>query len=305
MIERKIVAQKLKEFQVQEFLNENLRNSGMSHSKLQRTPMGEKIIVYTSRPGMIVGRKGQNIKKLTGMIKKKFELENPQLEIAEVENINLNPKLVAERIVLSLEKYGAARFKGIVHKVMEDVMNSGALGVEVVISGKVPSTRAKSWRFSQGYMKKCGDIAQEGVFKAYGTAKLKSGVIGIKISIMPKTTKLPDRFEIKDIKDIIEMQESAAAAGQEEKTRKAAKQAEEKKESKKSKRKEKPAKESPAESAPSESADESKEEKKARKPRAKKTAKAGEEKGEEKTAGIEKLAEAAAEETAEGREDEH
>lgn len=198
MIERKIISQRMKEFQIEEYISDNLKNSGHSHTRVQRTPLGEKIIIYASRPGMIVGRKGQNIKKLTFTLKKLFELENPQIEIAEVPNPNLDAQIVAERIALSLERFGSARFKGIAHKALQDVMNTGALGIEIHISGKVPSQRAKSWRFYQGYLKKCGDIALTGVNTAYATAKLKSGVIGVKVSIMPPTTVLPDDIVVSD-----------------------------------------------------------------------------------------------------------
>ena len=192
MIERKLIKQKLKEYQIQHYISSTLQNSGHSHTKLQQTPLGEKVVVFTSRPGIIVGRKGQNIKKLTQTIKKRFAMENPQLEIAEVKDVNLNAQIVAERIAQSMERFGSQRFKGIVHRVMQDSMQAKAKGIEVVISGKVPSTRAKSWRFYAGYLKKCGDIALTGVNKAYAKAKLKSGVIGIKVSIMPPSTKLPD-----------------------------------------------------------------------------------------------------------------
>lgn len=196
MIERKIISQKLKEFQIQDYISSTLKNSGQSHTKLLHTPLGEKIVVYTSRPGIIVGRKGQHIKKLTSTIKKRFELENPQLEIAEVENVNLNAKIVAERIAQSFERYGSQRFKGIVHRVMQDTITAKAMGIEVTISGKVPSARAKAWRFYLGYLKKCGDIALTGVDRGFATAKLKSGIIGIKVRIMPPTTKLPDDIHL-------------------------------------------------------------------------------------------------------------
>ncbi|MBI2147022.1 30S ribosomal protein S3 [Candidatus Woesearchaeota archaeon] len=197
MIERKIVEQRMKELKIQEYIAGDLKNSGLSHIKVQRTPLGEKIVVYTARPGMIVGRKGQNIKKLTTDLKREYQLENPQIEIAEVENINLDARIVAERIAMSLERFGSQRFKGVAHKVLTDVMAAGALGIEVTISGKVPSMRAKTWRFFSGYLKKCGDIAISGVHHAYATALLKSGVIGIQVSIMPPTTKRPDDVKIR------------------------------------------------------------------------------------------------------------
>jgi len=197
MIERKFVAQKIKEFQIEEYITQSLNNVGHSHTKMIKTPLGEKIVIYTSRPGLIVGRKGQNIKLLTKTLKKRFNLENPQIEISEVENPSLDATIVAEKIVDALEKFGSEKFKAIGHKIMTEVMRSGALGIEISISGKVPSARAKSWRFYQGYLKKCGDIALS-VRKSNAQAQLKTGVIGVKVSIMPPDLKLPDDIQLID-----------------------------------------------------------------------------------------------------------
>ncbi len=191
MIERKFVAQKMKEFQIEEYITQSLENVGHSHTKMLKTPLGERIVIFTSRPGLIVGRKGQNIKQLTKTLKKRFNLENPQIEISEVENPNLDSNIVAEKIVDALEKFGSEKFKAIGHKIMADVMRAGAFGIEIVISGKVPSARAKSWRFYSGYLKKCGDVAN-GVRKSNAQAQLKTGIIGVKVSIMPPDIRLPD-----------------------------------------------------------------------------------------------------------------
>jgi len=196
MIERKFIAEKLKEYRIQEFISETLKNVGHSHTKLMRTPLGEKIIIYASRPGLVVGRKGENIKKLTNTLKKKFELENPQIEIAEVGNPNLDAQIVAERIASTIERFGINKFKAIGHKTMQDVINAGALGIEIIISGKVPSQRAKSWRFYSGYLKKAGNIALEGVTKAKAVCIMKTGAIGVKVSIMGAQTKMPDDLEV-------------------------------------------------------------------------------------------------------------
>ena len=161
MIERKFIAERLKEYQIQEFISQTLKNVGHSHTKLMRTPLGEKVVIYASRPGLVVGRKGENIKKLTNTLKKKFNLENPQIEISEVENPNLDAQIVAERVASTIERFGINKFKAIGHKTMMDVMGAGALGIEILISGKVPSQRAKTWRFYQGYLKKCGNISLE------------------------------------------------------------------------------------------------------------------------------------------------
>jgi small subunit ribosomal protein S3 len=202
MIERKIVAQKIKEYEIEEYIRGNLKRVGLGSSHLKKTPLGDKVMLSASRPGLIVGKKGQNIKLLTKTLKKKFGLENPEIEINEVNQPNLDAQIIAERIANSLERFGSARFKGVGHKVMEDVMSSGALGIEILISGKVPSTRAKTWRFYQGYLKKSGDIAIMHVRKAYAVAQLKSGVIGIQVKIMPPDTKLPDKVLLFDDKII-------------------------------------------------------------------------------------------------------
>ncbi len=196
MIERKFIAERLKEYQIQEFISATLKNVGHSHTKLIRTPLGEKVVIYASRPGLVVGRKGENIKKLTNTLKKKFNLENPQIEIAEVEQPNLDAQIVAERIASTIERFGIQKFKAIGHKTMMDVMGAGALGIEILISGKVPSQRAKTWRFYSGYLKKCGNIAVEGVKRAQAVSIMKTGEIGIQVAIMTPDVKLPDDIEV-------------------------------------------------------------------------------------------------------------
>jgi small subunit ribosomal protein S3 len=204
MIERKFVASNIKEFMIQEFIANSIKGAEQSHTKLQRTPLGEKIVIYSARPGLIVGKKGQNIKQLTKVLKKKFDLENPQIEISEVDNIYTDAKIMAERVANYLEKFGTSKFKSIGHKIMTDVMNAGAMGIEITIAGKIPSARAKTWRFYQGYLKKCGDIALTGVRIAHKDAQLKSGTVGIKVSIMPPDTKLPDDISLREEKPVIE-----------------------------------------------------------------------------------------------------
>ncbi len=198
MIERKFVSQNIKEFLVKDYLFKELSRVGLSDVKLQRTPLGEKIIVVASRPGLVVGKGGSNIARLTRVLKEKFNLENPQIEIEELQDPRGNAAVTAEMIANSLEKFGTARFKGVGHKALGTVMDSGALGIEVLISGKIPSSRAKTWRFYQGYLKKCGDVSITGVDEAKQVAKTKTGIIGVQVKIMPGTTVLPDKVKILD-----------------------------------------------------------------------------------------------------------
>jgi small subunit ribosomal protein S3 len=230
MIERKFVAERLKEFQIQEYIGEALRGVGQSHTKLQRTPLGEKIVIFASKPGLIVGRSGENIKKLTKTLKKKFGLENPQIEISEIENVNLDANIVAENIAIALERFGSSKFKAIGHKAMESVMKAGGLGVEIRMSGKIPSSRAKSWRFYQGYLKKCGESALTEISTAYSAANLKSGTIGIQVRIMPPEAGLSDKITLKKADEEVtntnqEKSTEVLAEGSEEKKEESAEKA--------------------------------------------------------------------------------
>ncbi len=246
MIERNFITQKTKEYYITQYVKNRLNKvGGISSIKLKKIPMGEKIVINTNRPSLIVGSKGSNIKELTKELKREFNLENPQIEINEVRDLYLDANLVAERITSSLERFGSARFKSVGHKIMENVIKSGALGIEIVISGKIPSARAKSWRFYQGYLKKCGDIAISGVKHAQATAVLKTGMIGVKVSIMPPDLILPDSIEI--LSDLVAEEgeikkESSGKAAKKERSKKSeakegeAKQGETKPEEKKARK---------------------------------------------------------------------
>lgn len=198
MIERNILSQKMKEFKIREFISSKFMKTGYSHTAIQKTPLGDKITIYTTRPGLVVGRKGENIKKLTEVLKNKYHLENPQIEIGEVENPFLDAQSIAEKMAYSLEKFGSKSFKSIGYKTLQSIMDGGALGAEIVISGKIPSARSRSWRFIDGYLKKCGHVSDTQVIRGESTAHLRVGAVGITVSIMPKTVYLPDRMVLKN-----------------------------------------------------------------------------------------------------------
>jgi len=207
MIERRFINQKIKEHQIQEYIASQLGKTGYSHTEIQRTPLGEKVIIYTTRPGIVVGKKGDNIKRLTMVLKKKFKMENPQIEIGEIPNPPLDVYFIADKVAGTLERFGSKRFKSTGYRVLQEIMDAGALGAEVMISGKVPSSRSKTWRFSAGYLKKSGDISESFVKKAYKIAKLKTGIIGIQVRIMTKDIQLPDKIILKEEEKKPELEE--------------------------------------------------------------------------------------------------
>lgn len=245
MIERNILSQKMKEFKIREFIAQQFMKTGYSHTKIQRTPLGDKITIFTTRPGLVVGRKGENIKKLTLTLKNKFKLENPQIELGEVENAFLDAQSVAEKIAYSLERYGSTTFKSIGYRTLQSIMDAGALGAEIVMSGKIPSARSKTWRFIDGYLKKCGHVSDTQIIRGETTAHLKVGSIGISVNIMPTSIILPDKISLieqspqliedKEVKLGDEKEETKVIMKAKEEKEKSAK--EDKKEEKKSKEK--------------------------------------------------------------------
>lgn len=195
MIERKILKAKFLEYSISEFLKKELNDVPVQKIIMEKTPIGEKITIYTSAPGLVIGRQGSNIKKLTIALKDKFKFENPQIKIGEVENINLSAALVAKNIANSLEKFGSQKFKLSGFKALSGIMNAGAMGVEIKISGKLPSSRSKSWRFAKGYLKKTGYVSDFLIDKAIEHVTLKTGVVGIQVQIMLNDTPLPDKID--------------------------------------------------------------------------------------------------------------
>ena len=148
MIEKKIVQLKMKEYRIKKFVEKELPRSCYSQLEVRKTPLGEKVLIYTSRPGLVVGGKGANVQRLTELLRKQFQMENPQIEVVEIQDPNLDPVSVADRIVSAFERFGPKRFKSLGYGALQDILNAGAAGAEIVISGRgVPSSRSRSWRF--------------------------------------------------------------------------------------------------------------------------------------------------------------
>jgi len=197
MIEKEVIKKKLKEFEVMEYIENVVDKPGYGFTEIQRTPLGEKVIIHTSKPGLIVGRKGVSIRELTEVLKAKFGFENPQIEVSEIDNPNLNPHSIAKYIAHTFQRFGPARFKFLGYKLLGDIIKSGAIGAEIVMSGRgLPSQRSKSWRFSAGHLKKSGDISENHMKRGFAIAHLKSGAIGVKVSILTPDIKLPDDIDV-------------------------------------------------------------------------------------------------------------
>lgn len=197
MEEKKVVQFKKDEFAIREYIKKSIGKGRVSKVGIEYTPIGEKIIVSTNKPGLVIGRKGEKIDELTRTLKKRFKLENPHIEIDEIFKSELDAQLMADEIALGLERFGPLKFKVIAYRTLQKIMNAGALGAEIRLGGKLPAKRAKLWRFAQGYLKKTGDNAKV-VDRASALAQTKPGTIGVKVSILTKDAKLLDRIEINE-----------------------------------------------------------------------------------------------------------
>jgi len=197
MDERKTVKFKKDEFAVKEYIRKFVGKGKLSKVRIEYTPVGEKIIISTHKPGLIIGKGGEKIMELTGILKKQFKLENPHLEIDEITQPEFDAQIIADEIALSLERFGPLKFKVVAYKALEKIMRAGALGAELKLSGKLPGARARTWRFSQGYLKKTGESANV-VDRAQSRAETKPGTVGIKTAILSPYAILKDKINLNE-----------------------------------------------------------------------------------------------------------
>jgi small subunit ribosomal protein S3 len=193
-VEKKFVAEGITKALVNEYLAEELERAGYGGMLMNRTPMGTQITVYAEKPGMVIGKGGKLIRKITRDLDRKFHLDNPQIDVQDVGRGDLNGRVVANRLASSLERGWYFRKAG--QSMMRRVMDAGALGCEIVISGKLTGPRSRTEKFISGYIKHSGKPAIDLVDKGYSVAVKKLGVIGCQVRIIPPDIRLPDDFQI-------------------------------------------------------------------------------------------------------------
>jgi small subunit ribosomal protein S3 len=197
MEEKRFVTFKKDELRVREYIKNTLGKGRISQVNIEYTPVGEKIKVHTSRPGLVIGRKGEKIEELTRVLKRRFKLDNPHIEIVEITEPLLDAQLVADEIAVLLERRGSLKFKVIAYRMLTQIIKAGAIGIELVLSGKLPSDRARRWRFTHGYLKKTGEPAKV-VDRAMSQGTTQQGVVGVQVSILRPDAPLHDQINVDD-----------------------------------------------------------------------------------------------------------
>lgn len=179
---------------VDEYLGSELKRAGYGGVDIQKTPLGTRFIIYAARPGFVIGRRGKTVRELTEGLKRVFGIDNPQIEVAEVEVPEFDAKIMAEKLASSLER--GFHYRRAVYGVMRRIMEAGAKGTEIIISGKLTSQRARYQKFKDGVITKCGEPVRTFVKEATAPAFLKPGVMGVRVVIM-LPGELPDKINIK------------------------------------------------------------------------------------------------------------
>jgi small subunit ribosomal protein S3 len=197
--EHQFIEEGLQRTQIDEFFADELARAGYGGMDVAKTPMGTQIVLKAEKPGMVIGKGGKNIRKITTTIEEEFGLEDPQIDVQEVDEPDLNAQIVADRLANALERGWYFRKAG--HTTIDRIMDAGALGAEIILSGKVTGQRSRVEKFNRGYIKHNGEPAETIVDSGVATAVMKLGTIGVQVAIIPPGADLPDDFHVEEDAD--------------------------------------------------------------------------------------------------------
>jgi len=179
---------------IDEYLAKELKNAEYGGVELRRTPLGDRVILRVGRVGLAIGGRGRNIHRITEQLRESYGLDNPQIEVTEVENPEIDARIMAFRLASSLER--GRHFRRSAHGIIRRILASGAKGVEIKISGKITSQRARVETFRAGFVAKAGDPADTFVDLGQAQALIRRGLLGIRVKIMQGDAILPDDIAI-------------------------------------------------------------------------------------------------------------
>ena len=208
--EHQFIEDGLRRSQINEFFADELGRAGYGGMDVAQTPMGTQIVLKAEKPGMVIGKGGKNIRKITTELEDRFDMDDPQIDVQEVDEPDLNAQIVADRLANALERGWYFRKAG--HTTIDRIMDAGALGAEIVLSGKVTGARSRVEKFNRGYIKHNGEPAEEVVDHGQGVAVMKLGTIGVNVKIIPPGATLPDDFQVREDAEVPEVEQAAVDA---------------------------------------------------------------------------------------------
>jgi len=191
---RHFIDEAIRNLEIDEFLGRKLDKAGYGGAEIARTPLGTRVIISATRPGLVIGRRGSNIIQLTRTLEEEFKLQNPQIAVSEIEVPELNARVMCSRIADALQR--GIHFRRTGFWALNQIMKAGALGAEIVIRGKLTSQRHRYEKYREGYIVRSGDPASKSVRRVVTSVQLKQGLIGISVKIIPPGAAFPDRIQI-------------------------------------------------------------------------------------------------------------
>jgi small subunit ribosomal protein S3 len=183
---------------LKDYLRKQIKDAGFSHAEISKTPTGTRVSLNVTRPGIVIGRKGSGIRELTEKLEKDFGLKSPQISVNEIEKPDLSPSVMCNRMASHLER-GTA-FRRATMWTMKQIMESGAMGVQITISGKLRGDRSAFEKHVAGILPRAGHHAEVIVDEDIAHVKTAMGLIGIRIRIAIKEKLIPE-FELKKEKE--------------------------------------------------------------------------------------------------------
>ena len=184
---------------LKDYLRKQIKDAGFSHAEISKTPTGTRVALHVTRPGIVIGRKGSGIRELTERLEKDFGLKNPQISVNEIEKPDLSPSVMCNRMASHLER-GTA-FRRATMWTMKQIMESGAMGVQITISGKLRGDRSAFEKHVAGILPRAGHHAEVIVEEDIAHVKTAMGLIGIRIRIANKDKLIPEFELIKEKED--------------------------------------------------------------------------------------------------------
>ena len=195
-IVKRFITESIKKTEIDEFLQKKLDRAGYGGVNISKTPLGTHVVIYAMRPGLVIGRGGETIKDLASSLEQNFKVTNPQISVSEIEVPEFNAYVIASRVASALQR--GVHFRRAGFWALNQVMEAGALGAEIVISGKLTTERARFEKFRAGYFPRCGEPALVAMKKAEAHVQLKPGIIGVRVKIMPPDAYFPDKIKVSE-----------------------------------------------------------------------------------------------------------
>lgn len=196
---RSVIRDKYNRMLLQDFLRARIRDAGFDAAEITKKPDGTNVTLHVTKPGIVIGRKGSTIRELTDSLENDYGMNRPQVSVQEIAKPELSPSVMCSRMAGHLER-GTA-FRRAMMWTLQQVMEAGARGVQITVSGKLRGDRSAFEKHTAGILPRAGDHADRIVRDDVIDVKTPMGLIGIRIRIA-----LADRyvaeFDMKDPKEV-------------------------------------------------------------------------------------------------------